>query len=194
MGPYHRRGRKKGKALGAAVSTQLEGLRNLARDLNSEGSPGGDPVPGTFADAANFATRAAEARREAAAVIEATFGTSYPKVPDDAAGLFNTLADRTPLHYVAGLWRPEDAGQYFITTGGGHAVLLRSSTPQGVWVALLADFLTNPQRDRLRRCPVCRRWFVDETRNRSARRCSRTCTIAWSNAQRGQKRKEAMSR
>jgi len=186
MGPRIQEGRKKGKALGAAVRAQLGAIRSLARDLNAESRP----IRGsgaTDADGAHFAGQRDEIRPAAQAVVEATLSAPYPKVSDDAAQRFNALADQAPLHYVAGLWRPEDAGQHFITIGGGHAVLQRSATPQGVWVALLADFLINPQRDRLRRCPVCGRWFVDATRNRSARRCSRKCTIVWSNAQRDQK-------
>jgi predicted RNA-binding Zn ribbon-like protein len=53
------------------------------------------------------------------------------------------------------------------------------------------EYFNNPARDRLRRCPhpcpKCRGWFVDTTRNKSARRCSRECTIAWSNSQRKKK-------
>ncbi len=185
MGPYSRRGRTKGKALGAALRAQLKGLRHLARDLNAQGTPGGDPVARSIPDAASLWIKADQARRDAAAVIEATRNIAHPKVSGEVVRLFNALADEAPLHYVLG-WRPKDAGQFIITIGGG-AVSVRSSTPRAVWVTLLADFLINPQRDRLRRCPVCKQWYVDQTRNRSALRCSRKCTITWSNAHRSQK-------
>jgi hypothetical protein len=60
--------------------------------------------------------------------------------------------------------------------------------PWGHGVLLLADYLVNPHRDRLRRCPQCHRWFVDQTRNRSAARCSRACTIGWWHAKRKEPR------
>lgn len=63
---------------------------------------------------------------------------------------------------------------------------------RGIAVRTLATgYFANPARDRLRRCARCPRWFVDTTRNKSARRCSKECTIAWSNGQRAQKRKGA---
>lgn len=130
------------------------------------------------------------------AVVDAVLGTPYPAaVPTEAAQRFNALADGTPLYYVAelegGEVRPDDMAFRFAFSDREHLqwVYLQSPTAQGVWVAWLAFFLDNPQRERLRRCQSCRRWFVDETRNKSARRCSRACTIAWSNRQRGQRKK-----
>jgi hypothetical protein len=35
--------------------------------------------------------------------------------------------------------------------------------------------------DRLRRCSVCRNWFVDQSKNRCMLRCSLTCTWRWWN-------------
>jgi hypothetical protein len=55
----------------------------------------------------------------------------------------------------------------------------RAHTPEGVWGLWLVGLFGSPHRDRLRRCQQCARWFVDETRNKSQRRCSRACTIAW---------------
>lgn len=37
---------------------------------------------------------------------------------------------------------------------------------------------------RLKQCPTCRRWFVDETRNRKKQRCSDSCTARWWNRRR----------
>lgn len=129
-----------------------------------------------------------EARETAAAVVEALGNVRYPMVSEEAAGLFNDLAAKTPMHYSVGLWAPEGTRPQYAFLGTSDAVVLRSHTPQVLWLGLLVDFFKNPHRDRLRRCPVCARWFLDETRNRSARRCSRRCTIAWSNTQRGQRR------
>ena len=49
----------------------------------------------------------------------------------------------------------------------------------------------NPERARLRCCTQCARWYFDDTRNKSKRRCSRACTIAYSNARRGPRTKKS---
>jgi hypothetical protein len=41
---------------------------------------------------------------------------------------------------------------------------------------------------RIKRCPICEKWFVDETTNRTKIRCSEHCTAVWWNRSR---RKEA---
>jgi len=33
--------------------------------------------------------------------------------------------------------------------------------------------------DRLKRCSVCQKWFVDAARSERTERCSRTCTDRW---------------
>jgi hypothetical protein len=43
---------------------------------------------------------------------------------------------------------------------------------------------------RLKSCPVCKRWFVDTSKNRATARCSESCTWRWWNRER---RKEAHS-
>ena len=40
----------------------------------------------------------------------------------------------------------------------------------------------------LKRCPVCNKWFIDETKNKVKKRCSNHCTWLWWNRSR---RKEA---
>jgi len=42
-------------------------------------------------------------------------------------------------------------------------------------------------RNRLKRCPQCRKWFVDRTRNGSMVRCSTACTNKWWTLDRRQK-------
>lgn len=162
------RARKNRKALGGVISAQLEELTYLARELNGEVAPGGD----------------ADLVASAAAVIDAAASAAYPDVSNDAAERFNALADGTPLHVVVGPHPPITEGRRHFITFGTTRVYLSTRSAAGVWVVKLARLFVNPQRDRLRHCPICRRWFVDETRNRSALRCSRKCTIAWSNAQR----------
>lgn len=77
---------------------------------------------------------------------------------------------------------------------GGAWLRLRTPHRSGILVALLAEYFNSPHRDRLKRCPRCRRWFVDMTRNRSSLRCSRACTIAWSNSQRPRAAKKGTHR
>jgi hypothetical protein len=186
-GPRRKKGRRKGaKALGDFIEARLGELEAIAYQLN--GSEGWEPTPN---DPEPEETRQIIRARydladDAAAVVNATLGVRYPEVPVAAGDLFNRLADSAPVHYVVTRWpwhdRPKDE-KYFFSVGGGYVNLV-TKTARGAWVIDLARFLANPQRDRLRRCLKCRRWFVDETRNKSARRCSRKCTIAWSNAQR----------
>ena len=38
--------------------------------------------------------------------------------------------------------------------------------------------------ERLKHCPQCRKWFVDETRNKKKERCSDRCTARWWNRDR----------
>lgn len=177
-----RRTRQRGPALGDFISAQLPELQELARQLNGVTAthPGRDEWPERYQAVNALAD-------DAAAIIKAALGRPYPDVPPAAAERFNAMADMAPLHYVVGGWRPEDA-KHFLFTSGSLSVYLRTNSGRGAWVIELARFLVNPQRDRLRRCPACRQWFVDETRNKSARRCSRKCTITWSNAQRAKKR------
>jgi hypothetical protein len=125
---------------------------------------------------------------EVASVLEAAEGSAYPTVPSLAAERFNRFAEHAVLRFHAG---PQ--------VGTGHAAVFIQPVPEvevgilsgpgqsvhGYWAFMLAyGYFMNTERDRLRRCAVCRRWFVDVTKNRSARRCSRPCTIRWSNKQR----------
>jgi hypothetical protein len=74
--------------------------------------------------------------------------------------------------------RPEGESKLVLEVG------FVSTGPSGAIVTTLADYFSHSRRDRLKRCTTCQQWFVDLTRNKSALRCSRSCTIAWSNAQR----------
>jgi hypothetical protein len=125
---------------------------------------------------------------EVAAVLEAAEGSPYPTVPSLAAERFNHLAEQASLRFHAGPAVPGSPPGVFLQPVPEVAVGIHSAPGQsapGFWAFALAyGYFMNPERDRLRRCAVCRRWFADVTKNRSARRCSRACTIAWSNKQR----------
>jgi hypothetical protein len=164
--------RKKTGALGDFISGPVRWLGFFAGQLNGKR---GAPVDGV------------------SAVVDAVLATEYPRISREAAELFNALADEAPVYYMAdatGEVRAKD--EDFLVIGvkaDAHDDALpwmhiRTKTLEGMWAAWLMEFIVNRQRDRLRRCQQCRRWFVDETRNKSARRCSRECTITWSNAHR----------
>ena len=140
--------------------------------------------------------------REAAEVLEAAEGSPYPSVPSLAAERFNRLAAPVALRFHAGPARDDAPSRLFIRpvpevelglhAAEGGAATDRGLTARAVLVGDLAyGYFLNPERARLRRCAWCRRWFVDGTRNRSARRCSPPCTIAFRNRQRPTKKGRA---
>ena len=188
------RPRKKTKALAGVIRAQVDELRQLALALNGEtfgNASRPDPHP-----AAGF-------EDDAELIVEATLGARYPDVPDGAAKRFNALAAAAPFYYFAAPLsavhrapEPGEPSEHYYSSGfiapdvHSFNMWLRTGAGPGSWVLPLARFLVSPHRDRLRRCPrpECRKWFVDVTRNKSARRCSRPCTIAWSNAHRKEAR------
>jgi hypothetical protein len=129
----------------------------------------------------------------AAEVAAAVLARDYPAISPEAAARFNALADEAPLSFMAdatGAVRPEDADYLVIgvtDTSDFESlpwVHIRAKRAEGIWAAWLAGLIVSPYRDRLRRCQQCGAWFVDLTRNKSARRCTRACTITWWNKQR----------
>jgi len=180
-------GRKRDKALGDFISADLARLNYLAPYLNGDDqiharADGTRPELGEVGQADRSLVDAATR------VVDEVLRSPFSVVSTEAATLFNRLAAGAALHFVAdadGAVRPGDGFRLnFSDREYLQWVSLETPTARGVWTAWLAYFLDNPQRERLRRCQQCHRWFVDGTRNRSARRCSRACTIAWSNAQR----------
>jgi predicted RNA-binding Zn ribbon-like protein len=156
------------------IREQLVVLENIARVLNRE-------AVGEWPEERHAAVA------QAAAVVEAALGSRYPTIPAPAADAFDDLAKGQPLEYASrSLFRR------------GHVIRLDHRTPvhlvgpswRGMTAVWLAAYFMHPSRDRLRRCQQCARWFVDMTRNKSSLRCSRACTIAWSNSQRPRKTKK----
>ena len=148
------------------ISDQLVVLDNIARALNGEYGE-------------EHLTSAA--RDRGVAVVEAVLGSRYPAIPAAAAEAFDALASGQPLEYTI---RRRPLRAHVIRLDHRTPMHLCSTSEFGMMVAWLATYFMNPSRDRLRRCQHCGRWFVDRTRNKSSLRCSRDCTIAWSNARR----------
>jgi hypothetical protein len=194
------RGRKKASALRSFTRQELAPLGALAAYINGDDPLLNDPLLDATHGLRTGGPLASgrrddvigRLRNSAAAIVTSVLSMPYPTVPKDAAERFNDLAARAPLYYVAerddGARRAEHIGDFQIAEHEGAPVRLHTKTAQGLWALRLMVFLNNRHRDRLRSCAQCHRWFVDVTRNRSARRCTRKCTIAWSHAQRRRSR------
>lgn len=166
-----RRAKKKANALGHFISRDAHEMDRLIRQLNTR-----------------WIGKDAALGEQVAAVIQATAALPYPAVPRAAADLFVALAEGQSFQYrmqpvewaptVPAAWRQH----------GLALVFLEHSDELGYAVLELGRFFRNPARGRLRRCQQCATWFLDTTRNQSARRCSKACTIAWSNRQRNQRK------
>jgi hypothetical protein len=170
MSPRRRQGgSKKSRALRGLISRELPELRVLAGLFNRDGGVlDGDPDGAVTAGAA--------------AVVDALGESEPPHISRQAAERFNALVGDASFRYKATSWATLGMPERLLDTHWGTG---QYSTTPGASIAIaLSAFFSNPQRQRLRRCQQCARWFVDETRNRSQRRCSRACTIAWSNKQR----------
>jgi len=79
---------------------------------------------------------------------------------DEIRKRFNALAAASPVYFRIAMTGPDIRGS--IHTQALH------------WFWLILH--DAPDQRRLRRCPVCRLFFLDHTKNRSQRRCSSRCT------------------
>jgi hypothetical protein len=165
-----RRASKKVKSLGRFITQQLTPLEGTAIWLNDGATD--------------------EIRDMAEQLV-----VDYPRVSRAVADRFTAFASPAPMTYRL-LPRPDSMpplpprdAQGPVSSvrewGRGFVIYVDSPSNNVHGVIALSSLLGSPHRQRLRRCEKCRRFFVDWTRNRSARRCSRECTIAFSNAQRG---------
>lgn len=72
---------------------------------------------------------------------------------------------------------------------------LASNEPQGdVLKQLWWSYFRDEAWKRLQRCPQCKDWFVDTTRNRSAIRCSVYCNSRWWSRDRRKKANHTLSK
>jgi predicted RNA-binding Zn ribbon-like protein len=174
-------GRRRGPSKNARgvsdfIGDQLVILVNIARTLNGE-------MPRAEREGRpEWVAQEQKAREQAAAVVDTALGARYPTIPPAAAAAFDALAAEQPIQFT--VRHSNLRGPWVIQPDYRVPIRLVGRSAQGVMAVWLAGYFANPQRDRLRRCEQCRRWYVDETRNKSSRRCSRACTIRWSNAQR----------
>ena len=186
--------------LGRVIRQELWPLRRLAGVLNEAAQ---QRVPG-------LGLEDREALEELVSSVSRLRSSDWPQRPTDA---FNRLAARAPIVFSVGallfMAGPKagvkvkvdlaDPATWGWGASNGYAfqglrpptmrrVFIKSPSQLGEVILAVVQYLEHPRRDRLKRCPRCSRWFVDATKNKSASRCSRACTIAWSNAQRGRKK------
>jgi len=175
--------RKKLRGVSDFIRGQLVMLENFARVLNGELLAGSAAEGRLERESAEYQG----ALSQAGAVVAAVMGAKASTTPAPAVAGFNALAAGQPLEYAAStIFRrgPLHWLQVDSVAGLRLGILLGSPSWRGAMTVWVADYFRHPHRDRLRQCQQCARWFADLTRNKSARRCSKACTVAWSNKQR----------
>jgi len=104
----------------------------------------------------------------------------YPS-PWTAIHRFNNLAKENPVSLEITMKKAKKG--LSIYEGGPSVEILaghnRASLMQSVLWFLWRFYFQNEGWDRLKRCPQCRKWFVDRTKNRKKDRCSEHCTWQW---------------
>jgi len=198
-------GHKKSPALGSFIRSRLLQLKGMADHLN------GDPAGRGSREGQRGGMTEEERAAWGIAQEIVTAAAGAPQIPAGALVRFNELARENLVGLRA--WRYLTEGEVrdarLRPAGPAHTPLTvplwafqKTSAPKGhsktileldleplgqrghVAGLLLTWYWMNPHRDRLKRCQRCERWFVDSSRNKSARRCTKACTIAWSNGQR----------
>ena len=138
-----------------------------------------------------------ELQREVVGVLEAAVKIQYPVISTDAAERFNRFAEQASVQFHLGHPAPNRINLQ-VKRHVAASLLMPSGWSgdndgaRGLWAYhLFYGFFLNPERARLRCCTQCARWYFDDTRNKSKRRCSRACTIAYSNARRRPRTKKS---
>jgi hypothetical protein len=114
-------------------------------------------------------------------LVEQVESELRPQLLQRAIDTFNSWAAKNPVRFHIRLG-PNAAGVTDIS-----ATLDCKPGEQVAIEHLWSCFFSNPERHRLKRCPECRKWFADKTRNLSMVRCSMSCTNKWWTLERRQK-------
>lgn len=96
----------------------------------------------------------------------------YP-LPGMAIRSFNFHAKKNPVSLIISLQKSK-AGVIEVSAGHEPASLMQSA----LWF-LWRFYFQDKGWERLKRCPQCRHWFVDKTKNKKKDRCSPHCTWQW---------------
>jgi len=100
-----------------------------------------------------------------------------------AISRFNTLAKDNPIPLmVSGKISPRAKDNLILQSGSikiraGHAP--NPTLEQMATYYLWEYFFRNNGWERLKQCPRCGKWFVDDSRNKKKERCSLHCTNRW---------------
>jgi hypothetical protein len=137
-------------------------LRRLVQGLNMWGSQKGEkPI-----------TEWEEGWREVESIVRSVSPLPFGVVPRRSIKRFNELARGAPI-VLELVW-------------GSKVTIPMTSHPgpSSYALSILWHSLQSPGIKRVKRCPRCKTWFLDRTRNRGALRCSIACTWAWWNRRR----------
>lgn len=93
-------------------------------------------------------------------------------LPEVAVEVFNELAEKNPISLKLDVKKTEKT----IEPSPGHYPT--TEMQEALWF-LWNFFFSERGWERLKRCPKCMKWFVDDTRNKRKIRCSRHCTWQW---------------
>lgn len=150
---------------------ELQGLEDIALHLNM--------IPGMDEDRAKAWRRVEEIVQ--LAIFDPARPTLHPLLGGGprtgsitaAAGVFNKWASAIPVRLKV-RWREEKGGAVHIQP----QIDTEGETGFVVWMVWRVFFYAK-RWNRLKRCPQCRKWFVDRTRNAVMARCSKSCTDKW---------------
>ncbi len=164
---------RKARTLVVDERGDLGGLQTLADHLNA-------------ASAGDMSGEYARAWRKAEEILSHAVPASWAPVPG------RTLLAR--LHPPSDLAYSAEAFNRWARTVPAHLEVMRVKVKGGkiglsptvhtegheglaAWLVWRLFFVERWQR--LKRCPQCRKWFVDKTRNGVMVRCSKSCTDKW---------------
>jgi hypothetical protein len=173
----------------------LQGLQLLADGINAVRDLGQRRQRAHGARRKQLAVQYAAWKAAEAILLPALPLSVSDSLPQKTVRRFNQLAQRVPMSFHLDELEAEE--------GRSHLSRKRSKRPLAQAVFRYADFrgyvlqalwfsLQSRMRDRLKRCPQCQKWFVDESRNKSAKRCSASCT--WRSWNRRRRRESRQSR
>lgn len=90
-------------------------------------------------------------------------------LPGYAVGTFNRLARKHPVRF---LLRIEG-------TGGIDAGFSLGDDSEGILCALWMSYFHDEGWKHLKKCPQCKKWFVDDTKSLKKERCTKSCSDKW---------------
>jgi hypothetical protein len=133
-------------------------------------------------------TRSDEAWRKAAAILENAVGRPWTVGKTVLTGAFPLKGYYDIAVSFFNRWSrhvPVTLAVFRLTKTKGREVEFapevnarQSEEAYALW-SVWRFFFHNPQWRRLKRCPQCRRWFVDHSRPANKVRCSAACTTRW---------------